>query len=271
VWESNVAKVLTRYLRLFAYFVAFSFSRSFEFRFDFVMRILMDVVYYAVAISFFRIMFLHTDNLGGWNEAQMMIFVSGYIMVDAINMTLFSNNMFQFPNLVNRGDLDYYLIRPVSTLFFLSLRDFAANSFINVLITLGIFGWAVGRYPEPMSAARVVFFLLLILNGNLLFYCLNMLANLPVFFTHSGQGFGYLMWSINKFAERPDRIFTGWMRRILTLALPFSLIASFPTRLLLESLDYWLLIHILVVTAIFFSLLLWGWNVALRHYSSASS
>src|ERR1017187_3025518 len=126
-------QIIVRYVRLFAYFVSFSFSRSFEFRFDFYMRIIMDVVYYAVALSFFKILFLHTPNLGGWNEPQMMIFVSAYIMVDAINMTLFANNLFQFPSLVNRGDLDYYLVRPVSTLFFVSLRDFAANSFVNIL------------------------------------------------------------------------------------------------------------------------------------------
>jgi ABC-2 type transport system permease protein len=231
----------------------------------------MDVLYYAVAISFFRIMFLHTTTLGGWNEAQMMIFVSGYIMIDAINMTLFANNMFQLPTMVNRGDLDYYLIRPVSSLFFLSLRDFAANSFINLLITLGIFAWAVNRYPEPLSAGRIALFLLLILNGNLIFYCMNMLANLPVFWAHSGQGFGSLMWSINKFAERPDRIFSGWMRRILTIILPFSVMASFPTRLLLEPFDSMILVHTLLISITFFALLVWCWRMALRHYSSASS
>ncbi|MGZ3723033.1 MAG: ABC-2 family transporter protein, partial [Bdellovibrionales bacterium] len=148
---------------------------------------------------------------------------------------------------------------------------FAANSFINLVITLGIFAWAVQRYPEPISAGRVVLFLLLILNGNLIFYCMNMLANLPVFWAHSGQGFGSLMWSINKFAERPDRIYSGIIRRILTTTLPFCLIASFPTRLLLEPMDYKILLHTLLVSAAFFAVLIWCWNLALRHYSSASS
>lgn len=87
---------LVRYARLFAYFVAFSFSRSFEFRFDFYMRIIMDVVYYAVAIAFFKIVLLHTPNLGGWTEPQTMVFVSAYCMVDAINMTLFSTTCGSF-------------------------------------------------------------------------------------------------------------------------------------------------------------------------------
>lgn len=262
---------LVRYFRLFAYFVAFSFSKSFEFRFDFFARILMDVLYYAVSIAFFQILFLHTPMLGGWTEQQMMIFVAAYCMVDAVNMTLFSNNMWQIPQMVNRGDLDYYLLRPVSSLFFVSLRDFAANSFVNLLMTIGIMTWAVMRYSEPISGAKLVLFILLILNGNLLFYCLCMFAVLPVFFTQSSQGFSQLIWSLMKFGERPDRIFTGWVRRILVTILPFSLIASFPTRIFLEDLDLSILLHTLAVSVALFSLLVFCWNKALRNYASASS
>ena len=262
---------LLRYLRLFGYFVAFSFSRTFEFRFDFYMRIVMDVVYYTVSIAFFRILFLHTPSFGGWNEPEMMIFVSGYCMVDAITMTLFANNMWQIPTLVNRGDLDYYLIRPVSSLFFVSLRDFAANSFLNLVITFGILGWAVHHYPEPIPPAKVALFIALIFNGSLIFYCLTMLGNMATFFTQSPQGFGHLVWSLNRFSERPDRIFRGWLRRVLLLVLPVSLIASFPTRLIVEKFDSRILLHIFAVSIALFCLVVWTWGKALRRYSSASS
>lgn len=262
---------LTRYTRLFGYFVAFAFSRSFEFRFDFYIRIIMDVIFYTVNIAFFRILFLHTPSLGGWTEPQLMIFVAGYCMVDAMNMTLFANNMWQFPMLVNRGDLDYYLVRPVSSLFFISLRDFAANSFVNLLITFGLFGWALARYPEPIHAVKVVLFLAMLLNGVVIFYCLNLLFNLAVFYTHSGEGFGSLVWTLEKFGERPDRIYTGWLRRVVTFLLPFALIASFPTRILVDTFDWRTLIHAFAVSAGLFAFLLLMWNRALRAYSSASS
>ena len=68
----------------------------------------------------------------------MMIFVAGYLIADALEMTFFANNMWWFPHFVNNGDLDYYITRPISSLFFLSVRDFAADSFLNVLMTFGI-------------------------------------------------------------------------------------------------------------------------------------
>lgn len=99
----------------------------------------MDLIYYIVNILFFKVIYLHTPMLAGWSEEQMMVFVALYLLVDAINMTFISSNMWWLPQHINRGALDYYLIRPVSPLFFLSLREFSANSFLNLLIAAGFF------------------------------------------------------------------------------------------------------------------------------------
>jgi ABC-2 type transport system permease protein len=125
---------MNRYLRLYLFFLQFSFSKALEFRIDFFFRIAMDIMYYFVNIALFKILLLHTPLIAGWNEEQMMVFVGCYLLVDAFHMTVFSSNMWWLPYYINRGELDYYLIRPVSPLFFLSLREFSANSFINLII-----------------------------------------------------------------------------------------------------------------------------------------
>ena len=123
---------MRRYLRLYACFLRFSFSRAMEFRLDFYFRIVMDGVWYAVNLAFFLAIYRHTALLGGWTEDQVIVFAAGVFVADGVHMTVFSNNMWWFPVLVNRGDLDYHLVRPVSSLFFVSLRDFAANSFVSM-------------------------------------------------------------------------------------------------------------------------------------------
>ena len=137
---------MRRYLRLYAHFLRFSFSRAMEFRLDFGFRIVMEGMFYALQFAFFAILYRHTALLGGWTADQAIVFVCGYFLIDAIHMTVFSNNLWWFPVFVNRGDLDYYLVRPVSTLFFMSLRDFAANSFVNLLIASGLLVWSLVRF-----------------------------------------------------------------------------------------------------------------------------
>jgi ABC-2 type transport system permease protein len=262
---------LWRYIKLYGYFVRFSVSRSMEFRLDFFFRIVMDLIYYAVNLAFFHILFKHTTILGGWTEPDMMVFVGGYLLIDAICMTLVSNNMWVFPSLVNKGDLDYYLIRPVSSLFFLSLRDFAFNSFVNLIMASAIVTWIFLKYPHPIGGLKIALFILNLFIGSILYFTVRFIVLLPVFWTHSARGFDTLFWPMTRFMERPDRIFHGWIRRIFLTILPFSVMASFPARLVLEPFSPQIFFHLVGITAFFFFLLIWFWNHALKAYSSASS
>ncbi len=260
-----------RYLRLFLYFVRFSISKATEFRVDFTFRIFMDCLYYAVNIAFYKILLLHFPQIAGWKEPQVMIFVAGYLFVDALHMTLFSNNTWWLPVFVNRGDLDYYLVRPVSSLFFLSFRDFAANSFMNLIVSIGILLWAFLHYPETLSFTKSFIYFILLLNGTFLYYSVSLIFILSVFWTHSTTGLKNIFHSFTRIAERPDPIFRGWVRRVFTLVLPFCLMSSFPARFLFETLDWKILVHIVGVSLFFGGLVLFIWRLGLRSYSSASS
>lgn len=262
---------MVRYIMLYLYFLRFSFSRAMEFRLDFFFRIVMDTVYYAVHIIFFGVIYRHTAMVGGWDFDQMLIFICGFFLVDAIHMTVHANNMWMLPEHVNTGNLDYYLIRPVSSLFFLSHRDFAANSFVNLIIAASMLTWAFLRYPGEFSTGQILVFLLLLVNGAYLYWIIHMCFVIPVFWTHSAHGFQMLFYSLKQFAERPDPIFRGMLRRGLTTILPFLLIASFPARTLFEGFNAGILLHAGGVSLLLTLFLLWFWKRALRSYSSASS
>lgn len=260
-----------RYFKLYLYFLRFSFSKAMSFRLDFFFRIFMDVVYYFVNISFFKLVFLHTPFLGGWDESQMMIFVASYLTVDAINMTVFSTNMWWLPFYINRGELDYYLTRPVSPLFFLSFREFSANSFVNFFIAFGFLTYTLVTYQATYSLGDLLLFGGLILNGVLLYYMIQMLMILPVFWTHSSRGFVDLFYALGLAMERPDKIFKGWLRIIFTTVLPFALIASFPAKLFIDGFDLYTLGHLVIVTLLLWCLMISVWRKGLKSYSSASS
>lgn len=242
-----------------------------EFRVDFFFRVVMDVIFYLTHLAFFTVLYRHTSELGGWNLDQVYVFVAGYFVVDAFHMTLFSNNCWWLPIFINKGDLDYYLVRPVSPLFFLSLRDFAANSFLNLLIAIGILVWALARYPGELGALHVSIFLLLLGAGVLLHYILYMLFIIQVFWTHSSDGVHDLFFGMSALSDRPHRIYRGWTRTVLTSVLPFALVSSFPTYVLFERSPWQLVAHVLVVVGAAFAVMVFLWRWGLRSYASASS
>ena len=262
---------MTRYLRLYLHFLRFSLSRAMAFRFDFFFKFFMDLAWYATQVGFYLALFRHTPTLGGWTRDQALIFVAGFLCVDSLYMTLFSHNSFLFPTLVNRGDLDYYLVRPVSSLFFMTLREFSANSLMNLTAGMGVMTWALLRYPEPLGAERVALFAGLILNGGLLFAIIHFLFLVPVFWLHSDRALSEIFWAGTSLTNRPHRIFPGWLGRLLLTALPFSVMASFPAQILFEGPSWQTLLHVLAVTGGAFLFLCWLWRQGLRAYGSASS
>lgn len=263
---------MLRYLRLYLFFLRFSFSRAMEFRLDFFFRVGMDLIWYSVHLGIFSVLYEHTATLGGLDYDQVLVFVSSVFVVDALVMTVFSNNLWWLPIYVNRGDLDYHLIRPVSSLFMLSLRDFAANSFLNLLMAVGVLTWALARYPEPLGAGEVLLFAGMLLTGFFLNYICNMLFTLPVFWLQSPSGLREVWWSLASFANRPHAVYTGWVRRLFATALPVAFMVSYPVHSLFHGTEGGrVLLHLAAVVAGSFGLMVWLWHRALRSYSSASS
>jgi ABC-2 type transport system permease protein len=262
---------MTRYARLYAYFVRFAVSRAMEFRFDFFFRIVMDMVYYAVNIVFFKVIYNHVNEIAGWTEDQVLVFVAGYLFVDAVAMTIFSNNNWVFPYLVNKGDLDYYMVRPVSTFFFVNFRDFAANSFLNLIMTIGILAWTMAHCAQPFSAGAMALFILMLLGGTLIHQAMQMLFLIPVFWAHRVEGLRSLSWGIGQLGERPHRIYSDAVQRVTLSILPAALIASLPAYVLFEGPSLAPLANFLGVLIGFHVVLLLFWRFALRAYASASS
>ena len=102
-------------------------------------------------------------------------------------------------------------------------------------------------------------------------YILHLIFLIPVFWLHSANGLQDLFYTLARFAERPDRIFSTWLRRVLTTVIPFGLMASFPARLFLEQFEWNLLLQIIGATIGLFLFLRVFWRFGLRSYSSASS
>lgn len=262
---------MIRYIRLYLYFLRFSFSKAMEFRVDFFFRVVMDIIFYIIQFLFFNILYLHTPVLGGWNIEQMKIFVCAFIFVDAFNMTFFANNAWWFPIYINRGELDYYLTKPVSSFFFLGFREFAANSLINLLLASSILSYFLYISPLNLEPFKIFIFVLLLINGAFLYFMTNLIFLLPVFWSGSPRGFADVFYSAEKVFQRPDGIFSGLFKSFFTRVLPFSVMASLPTKYLFETdTTNTLLIIATSSLCVYFSVFL-IWKVSLKNYTSASS
>ncbi len=264
-------KMILKHLRAYGALVRFSLSRTMEFRFDFFFRFIMDCIFYSFSIAFFHILFMHTNTLAGWGYHQVILFIAGGLLLDGIFMTAIARNIWEFPSLVNKGELDFHIIRPVSTVFFVLTRNFEFASLLNVFLAFGIMIYSMSLFPESLSIGQILGFLFLLLNGFILMVCLRLFTVLPVFWTHSDLGFHMLYMSIEQVTERPEVIFRGITHLVFTTIFPFIIMTSFPARWFFGTLSWFEFSYAVGLSLLFLFITLFIWKKGLRIYSSASS
>lgn len=262
---------MRRYLRLYLHFLRFTFARSAQFRLDFGFRVLMDTLWYGHYLVFFAVVGAATPTLGGWDVHQVRVFTGTLFVVDALQMTFVANGMWTLPMTINRGDLDYHLVRPVSTLFFVTAREISASSFVNLMMAAGVLAWALATYPGPIPTSTLVVFVAMLPLGLAIHAALHLVFLVPQFWTQSSKGLRDVFWSAVNYAFRPDGIYRGYLRRLLTTVLPLAVIASYPARVVFEGPRPGLVLHILAAAVGSWGFAIWLWGRGLRAYGSASS
>jgi ABC-2 type transport system permease protein len=251
--------------------VRFSVSKALEFRFDFFFRFIMDCVYYAVTIGFFKILYLHAPTLGGWREDQTLIFLAIALVIDGVYMTMIARNIWELPNLINKGELDYHIVRPTFSLFFPLFKNFELASLMNVVVGLVFFTYAAFNFQEELTVFNMLLCFLLGLVGLMIYVCLRLFSVLPVFWTQSALGFHMLFEALANITERPEVIFRGVSHFILVTVMPFLVVTSFPARAIFGEVGILDIFHALVVLVFLILLVAVIWNKGIKIYSSASS
>jgi ABC-2 type transport system permease protein len=262
---------LRRYGRLWFAMIRFSWARSLEFRIDFWFRFAMDLVFYAMNLLLFHVIFIHSPRFGGLTREQAMVFVASYLFVDGIRMTFFVDNFRRLRQMVAMGQFDLYLTKPASTLFLSTLREFSLSSLGNLVIASGILVWALTSLPRDLSTVDLLRFGLLIANGVVIYYVLHLFFTITVFWTHSPEGIESVLYVIKRFGERPHTIFPTGVQMVLRTIIPVGLIGSVPAFSLFVESPWLMTVQACSVTLVLSWLAAIAWRRALEAYSSASS
>ena len=267
--QTLVTKI-KKYLSLYKAFFKVSLVADLEYRFNFVLLVVSEFIWYSTQLLLFEVLYRHTKIIGEWNIGQMRVFLFLVLFVDSIYMILWDANFSSFTENVRKGTLDLLLVKPVNSMFMLSSQKISISHLPCLLITGGGFIWAIQQIPDFNYFKLFWLFILIPAGLSVIFtgrFALNCSA---VIFTRA-DFLQYIWYSMFRLGLRPDAIYSGFLRFALIFVVPFAMIASIPARILLEPANPWLLMWAFFMPV----LLLYGirkyWNYCLKFYSSASS
>src|SRR3954447_19659679 len=270
-WEVEMTK-FKRYLNIYAALWRNSVIREMSFKANFLLWIVVELLWFALQLSFIAVIYAHTDHIGDWTKWQVVLLMGTAHFIQQIFQAFFLTNCTQLSELIRTGKLDFMLLLPVNTRFMLSLRQVDLGGFVNAGSAVGVMIYALKQLHLVPSVLDIVGFTFLALTGVFVHYSLMFLLATISFYTVRAQGIVWGYYSLFNIARLPDSAFRGLFKMIFTFALPMLLVANVPARLLAQKVgspfDMLLLFGMALVCLAVSEL---GWRYSLKHYTSASS
>jgi len=250
-----------------------SLIREMSFKLNFMLWMLVEVLWFLGQIVFIEVVFSYVGDIGGWTKWEVVLLIGTHQLIGQLFQAFFYMNLANIPELVRTGRMDFMLLLPVDTQFVVSLKQFGMDNIVNALVGAGfvIFGlWKLSIVP---SFVQIVLYATTVCCGMMIHYSIMLIFSAASFWMLRSQGLIYGYYSLFNIGRYPDTIYRGMFKLVFSWLIPVIIVANIPARLLLHAAENPLPIVLQLVAATLFMVgttrLLW--RSALSHYSSASS
>lgn len=261
---------LSHYLEIYRVQIKNNFVREAVYRTNFLTALTVDIIWMLVELSLFTVLYSNVPSLAGWTKEQVYFFLGIFFASDAIFTVFFNRNFWDFSDLINRGELDILLTKPVHPLFLALSRSINLSACLNILLGLSVtarFAHAA-HFPGGWHWLLVPLWLLV---GAISALLIRFLFAVWIFWTDRSFAFARLYYQLFAFATKPDTIYPKAIRYMILTFLPFGFIGSVPARALLYGLETKEYLTLLLSLSILFVLNTFLWKTGLKRYQSASS
>jgi ABC-2 type transport system permease protein len=267
----SVSATVNRYWRVYWACMRNCLARELEFRSSFLLSAGSTILWAVFSMLLAGLVFTNVRQVAGWDLDRMFILTGSFLVVEGLSSALFQRNMQRLSEMVNKGELDFVLIRPISSQFLVSIRYVDFGDLPTAVVGFGYVVIGLGRLGITPGPLEVGSYLLMLTCALLSLYALWFMAVTLVLWTGRINNISAVMPPFIEMARMPSDVYRGLARPILTYGLPIAAIATLPSKALLGILEPTALPYQMVLTVV----LLWAssrfWRYSLRKYTSASS
>ncbi|MBQ4104959.1 MAG: ABC-2 family transporter protein [Clostridia bacterium] len=275
---------MMKYLKLHTIFIKQDLKKLMEYKVDFLLGAVGFVLTQAVQILCLGIIFAaipalcYTENgvvVDSWTFHEVL-FIYGFSLIPkGIDHLLFDNLWGLGYWIVDKGDFDKYLTRPVNSWFYVLCEKFCVDAFGDLIVGIALIIYSLCAMPSDIAGAinwlRVIPVLVVMPFAIMIFTSIKTATAAISFWTKRSGHITHMCYMTNEFAKYPTKIYNTVVKTLITYILPFALTAYYPAIYILRGESFWSL-----PVTIFVSLTLFGisqliWHRGISAYESAGS
>lgn len=259
-----------RYLRLMAIFAGASISAQLEYRANFVVSLVSSLL--TVGGALFGLMVLSGDGqpVGGWSYREATVVVGVFTLVQGFIGALLQPNLNRIAEGVRTGTMDFNLLKPIDTQFLVSTRNVNVFRVVDVVVGVGLIGWALTGL-DRLSLVGIVSGTLLLVAALMIVYSIWFMLTTTAFWFVKVENTTELFNSLFRAGQFPVTVFPGWVRAFFTVIVPVAFITTVPAEALIGRARPGSAVAAAAVALVMLIVSRWFWRWAVSSYTSASS
>ena len=199
---------MRRYIEIYAIMLRNSLIREMSFKANFILWMIVEVLWFCGQILFFSIIFGQVDRIGDWTKWEVVLLVGTHQIIAQLFQAFFFVNVSNIPELVRTGKLDSLLVLPIDSQFAVSTKQFGLDSIINALARRDRRHRLARRNLHVVpSAGAIVLYLVALGFGVAIHYSIMLSLAAVSFWIVRAQGLVYGYFNFLNIARYPDVIF----------------------------------------------------------------
>jgi len=262
---------IKKYFKVYKLFNYTSLSIELEYQVNIFIDLLTAISGLSGSIFLLSIFFSNAKDIGGWSFEQALIIQAIYTILNGITNTWFSPNLTEIVKYIREGTLDFVLIKPIDSQFWVSFKRISPTGFIEIL--LGIIVLIYCFYINDITLKIDSLFLLLLTLGcsiSILYSLWFLISTTTIWFVKTWNATEVLR-SFLYVGRFPLNSFSLPLRVFFSTVIPITFITAIPSEVILGISTFWKIILEILVSSIFIIASRKFWIYALKFYSSASS
>ena len=262
---------MRRYWRTLRRFWGTALATQLEYQLNVVVELLAVALSLGGSLLLLSLFFGPGRELGGWTWNQALIVQGFYTVFDGMTTAWLRPNLGAIVTYVREGTLDFVLLKPIDSQFWVSLRTFAPAGLSEVVLGLGLAAWGGHQFGVVLTPAVLLTVVLMLMVAALILYSLwFLIAATSIWFVKTWNATEVLR-AVLASGRYPLEAYPAPLRLLFTLVVPVAFLTTVPAEVLLGRASLPLLALGFILSASFFAAARGFWLFALRHYTSASS
>src|SRR6266567_3330561 len=168
-----------------------SLIREMSFKANFLLWMLVEVLWFVGQIVFFSIIFGNVDRIGDWTKWEVVLLIGTHQMIAQLFQAFFFTNVAAVPELVRTGKLDSLLVLPVDSQFAVSTKQFGLDSVVNAVVGGVVVCVSLSRLGIMPNPVAILLYLVALVFGVAVHYSIMLGLAAVSFWIVRAQGLVY--------------------------------------------------------------------------------